>query len=354
MQPDFGTLSLPSTVSVFGSHLTLLAIAHFECATGFVLSGEAELTCWRNGTWSDFSPQCLGRCPVLDDPLFGSKSTSNRLSGTVVQFDCDENYFISGPGNTTCRANGTWSADEPTCEELRCPSLAIENGRSSTNETERGTIVEIVCDEGHSLELGPRQFSCLSNGSWSATIPICSIVHCPALGAPVNGAKESNETVFQSVVEFECNFGYYIQGASNVTCLASGGWSAAEPICQPFRCDQLDVLLNGRNSTSEKIFGTRVEFNCDVGFKLNGLREIVCFPNGSWSGIVPWCKAIHCGNLTVPSNGFLSSEKTIFNISVKFDCENGYVHADRRKSPYVSSEWHLVELGTIVQNCILS
>ena len=112
--------------------------------------------------------------------------------------------------------------------------------------------------------------------------------------------------------------------------------------CLAFRCDQLDVPLNGRNSTSETIFGTRVEFNCDVGFELNGLREIVCFPNGSWSGIVPWCKgnhleklsfvclkrsiiAIHCGNLTVPSNGFLSSEKTIFNITVKFDCENGYM-----------------------------
>ena len=60
------------------------------------------------------------------------------------------------------------------CAELSCPELVIENGRPSTNETERDAIVEILCDEGHIVESGLSRFSCLSNGSWSAKIPSCS------------------------------------------------------------------------------------------------------------------------------------------------------------------------------------
>ena len=54
-------------------------------------------------------------------------------------------------------------------------------------------------------------------------------------------------------------------------------------------CDELIIPLNGSVSSRETVFGTRVNFTCDIGFQLNGLRELTCFPNGSWSGDEPLC-----------------------------------------------------------------
>ena len=52
----------------------------------------------------------------------------------------------------------------------------------------------------------------------------------------------------------------------------------------------------GRNGSVNDIEGTtlgsRVEFFCDDGFRLNGNRFRQCLPNGTWSGNVPTCEGI--------------------------------------------------------------
>ena len=52
-----GSVDHPTTVSVYGSTI-FVATATFSCHSGFVLSGESELSCLETGLWSGSSPEC--------------------------------------------------------------------------------------------------------------------------------------------------------------------------------------------------------------------------------------------------------------------------------------------------------
>ena len=133
------------------------------------------------------------------------------------------------------------------------------------------------------------------------------VVRCPELSSPNNGTISSNRTEFRTNVCFTCSEGYDLIGDTCLNCTSNGTWSNSKPHCSgtlqelvlysllsltsflAVYCMKLRVPSNGSSSTNDTVFGTQVEFNCDVGFQLNGLQELTCFPNGSWSGDEPWC-----------------------------------------------------------------
>ena len=55
--PEDGSVDHPTTVSVYRSTI-FVATATFSCHSGFVLSGERELSCLETGLWSGSSPEC--------------------------------------------------------------------------------------------------------------------------------------------------------------------------------------------------------------------------------------------------------------------------------------------------------
>ena len=55
--PQNGFVDHPKTVSVYRSTM-FVATATFSCHSGFVLSGESELSCLETGLWSGSSPVC--------------------------------------------------------------------------------------------------------------------------------------------------------------------------------------------------------------------------------------------------------------------------------------------------------
>ena len=152
--PQNGSVDHPKTVSVYSS-MIFVATATFSCQSGFVLSGESELSCLKSGLWSGSSPECRKLttpgpttpeattppelkispepttpgtsgifCPELSDPLNGFKSSNDTAEGTVITFGCKPGYFLNGTHNLTCTANGSWSDVEPTCEGTLICSLA--------------------------------------------------------------------------------------------------------------------------------------------------------------------------------------------------------------------------------------
>ena len=54
---------------------------------------------------------------------------------------------------------------------------------------------------------------------------------CPALVAPANGSKNSNDTSCGSSVEFSCDECYELEGHRVLTCLVDNTWSSKEPNC---------------------------------------------------------------------------------------------------------------------------
>ena len=60
----------------------------------------------------------------------------------------------------------------------------------------------------------------------------CSVVDCGDPGNPQNGRRIlPGGTTFQSNVTYECNTGFRLEGVAFQTCRALGVWSDSQPSC---------------------------------------------------------------------------------------------------------------------------
>ena len=57
-------------------------------------------------------------------------------------------------------------------------------------------------------------------------------VNCLKPPAPKNGKWIGSNFGFQQQVKVQCNQGHDIVGASSITCLLDGNWSALRPVCE--------------------------------------------------------------------------------------------------------------------------
>ena len=55
-------------------------------------------------------------CEELSSPSDGIKLGNETVVFSQVLFGCNHCFELKGHSNLTCRDNGQWSADQPTCE----------------------------------------------------------------------------------------------------------------------------------------------------------------------------------------------------------------------------------------------
>ncbi|KAK9745864.1 Sushi repeat (SCR repeat) [Popillia japonica] len=130
-------------------------------------------------------------------------------------------------------------------------------------------------------------------------------VHCDPISVSgmhitvrVEGTRLGHTAIFQ------CPLGFRVNGTANITCQASGKWSAPVPNCEPVRCRSLDGLegleephlqLEEHNSSyggrANSSYGGRAVFSCAWGYRLMGPPGIECELSGNWSGPLPKCVA---------------------------------------------------------------
>lgn len=72
-------------------------------------------------------------------------------------------------------------------------------------------------------------------------------------------------------------------------CQASGLWSGALPVCQLVDCGDPGTPENGFRIGSKHEYGSEVSFSCDPGFQLSGSQTRSCQSSGRWSGTLPVC-----------------------------------------------------------------
>ena len=119
------------------SGTTFGSVAIFSCNTGYKLSHQQGVVCGANGMWSSASPSCLSKilmcgysctdcfklqylividCGFLNDPDNGRVDTSNGTTfGSIVTYICSTGYTLSGSQSGTCRADGHWTLQNPSC-----------------------------------------------------------------------------------------------------------------------------------------------------------------------------------------------------------------------------------------------
>ena len=112
---------------------------------------------------------------------------------------------------------------------------------------------------------------------------------CDDPGTSLNGNRQVNATTFGSTVDYSCNDGYELVGRQQRTCRSTGRWSGSLPVCSPVDCGDPGRPTNGDRVLSDTSLGSQVLYICNPGFELSGSLRRVCETTGSWSSSLPTC-----------------------------------------------------------------
>ena len=268
--------------------------AQYSCNVNYELSGDRVRTCQDDGSWSGSSPTCTRFvCSNLPNPNNGQVTfSSGVVVGSRATYTCNTGYFIVGESTRTCQQDGTWSGSVPTCTIIRCGGLSNpSNGQVSIIDNTVGGIASYTCTTGYTL-VGSETRICQSDGSWSESAPDCRIIRCGGLSNPSNGRVSITNDIPGGVASYTCNSGYTLVGRDTRTCQDDGSWSGISPICRRVRCNVLPSISNGEVQFSSDIIfpGSTATYNCIAGYRLVGEATRTCQESGQWSGQVPFCR----------------------------------------------------------------
>lgn len=104
--------------------------------------------------------------------------------------------------------------------------------------------------------------------------------------------------LYGDVVLFECDIGYYQEGALAVKCDATGSWNTSLPICKPKDCYAIVSLQHAavKNYTNDTTYLSEAYIECDTGFNMTGASVLTCNATGQWMPERPQCNAISKNN----------------------------------------------------------
>ena len=143
------------------------------------------------------------------------------------------------------------------------------------------------CFSGYELN-GSSFISCQADGNWTGSLPNRSIISCEPPKQLINGIVLGSTYTYESIITFECNAGYSLQGSSSAICLSNKQWSNEDPSgLRHCSAPQPTPQLIQSPSKNTYVEGDKVTFWCKKGYELKGSNELTCNSNGHWSGAVP-------------------------------------------------------------------
>ncbi|XP_030225187.1 membrane cofactor protein isoform X29 [Gadus morhua] len=216
-------------------------------------------------------------------------------NGLVVTFECATGYrSTGGSGKTTCAA-GTWTTSTLSCEKFNCGSLELVNGHVEYSEgTSFGSVATFSCKDGYILS-GREKLTC-GNTEWLGRTPTCSVVKCdspPSVDKAEGPSPKRDLYDFASVVRYKCQKDYTINGSASLKCSSNGKFTPNPPTCLMVRC-KAPYIPNGSQKSGARppyVHRSLVEYECNPGFKMEGEGVMTCQLNSTWSS-TPECKAI--------------------------------------------------------------
>ncbi|XP_070567840.1 protein mesh-like isoform X2 [Ptychodera flava] len=326
------TIEPPVNGVMEGDSITFNSLVTFGCNEGYNISGEAEILCQIDGTWSGQPPTCETiLCEFLAPPVNGTKEGDGLEFNSTVTFDCDDGYNISGQAELLCQSDGTWNGKPPTCESIVCDSVEPPtNGMKMGEDRTYQSVVSFECEKGY-LVNGSKEIACQHDGTWDAEPPKCEVILCPTLEPPVNGVMEGDGATINSTVIFDCDEGYNISGEAELSCQSEGTWNGQPPTCEPIVCDSIELPTNGMKMGVNRTYQSVVSFECEKGYLVNGSKEITCQHDGTWDAQPPKCEAIWCDAIEPPLNGYMTGANQTFLSVLTFDCQDGYVISGSRE-----------------------
>ncbi|KAK4809250.1 hypothetical protein QYF61_016064 [Mycteria americana] len=324
----------------------------FQCRPGYVLRGSREAKCQPDGRWAPAVPTCEPVVPCPPPPVIAHATHSAELgtnftSGMSVTYSCQPGFSLLGDPSVLCTASGNWSLPYPRCAAgcgTPTPLLFAELNKDYKNHTEFpvGKTVKYTCRPGYVKHPQiPPTITCLENQTWSEAQEFCKRRKCNHPGEPENGRViVTTDLFFGSTVNYTCNEGHRLVGASQRHCVISSSgtrvrWSGDAPVCQSIVCDPPPDIPHGRHSghlMDTFSYADVVIYTCDPGHPLAGEPSIFCTTedgeHGVWSGPPPRCGVSQCSHPPAIANGKHSGQgRAVFasGMSVSYACDPGYV-----------------------------
>ncbi|XP_066469620.1 sushi, von Willebrand factor type A, EGF and pentraxin domain-containing protein 1 isoform X1 [Tiliqua scincoides] len=314
----------PENGFVHFTESTLGSSVQYACKPGYRLIGLDTRHCMSNRQWSDVAPTCeIISCPMPSRPINGTIKGGVYTYGSTVQYDCDPGFQLNGSDKRTCQADKKWDGNEPICIPVSCgPPPGLENGQVFGDEYTFQKYIEYICQEGFLLE-GDKKRVCLADGRWNGDTPVCRVVQCPVPLMLPHGQIRGSEFDFGKGIEYHCNEGYVLHGASLLTCQANGNWDREAPFCEPINCGPPEDISHGFLNGSVFSYGEYIEYVCFPGYELQGSPRRQCMSNGLWSGITASCLPCECP-VPVIQNGVVKGNDFGCGKRVQFQCLEGF------------------------------
>uniref|UniRef100_A0A182JZ61 Sushi, von Willebrand factor type A, EGF and pentraxin domain-containing protein 1 n=1 Tax=Anopheles christyi TaxID=43041 RepID=A0A182JZ61_9DIPT len=297
-QPSLGSVNLSG--KHFGSRAT------YTCPHGYHVVGLQSRLCQADGSWAGSEPVCKQNIYCLEPPTIEHARHSALPEqatfdlDSTVQYHCHTGYATAGFPRAKCLAvdgQASWYGPDISCEPRSCgqppdPAHGWHAGESYTF----GGKVTYHCGEGYEL-VGRAERYCQADGSWTPKeLPTCVLVtsvQCPSPENPRNGKAIYTSTSYNSVVSYECRYGYTLVGESSRRCGADKRWTGTLPACKEINCGHPGTLYNGwlENIESGTGLGASIIFRCHPEMLLVGNTSSVCQIDGRWRYPLPQCLA---------------------------------------------------------------
>lgn len=333
MLSDCGSVPAVENAEVYAEDQTYGSRARVTCYEGFKKVGADFIECGPDKRWSE-PPSCRPiTCTEAPSIRNGTHSADPPFAaGELIEFNCTAGFQLSGSvGPMECVEDGSWRGDEPQCLPIDCPAPeAVENGRwiYSASDIDDSTVfytgaeITYSCDQGYRLE-GPAKRHCLGPIGWlpKDPPPFCRVLppgtYCPPLENPVHGSVVVEGFEPTQTASFECDTGFQPNtDTTQLICSSEGQWEPElEFRCEEVTCQEPQAPLNGSVRFTSVSFGSKVIFQCDLGFTLTGAQQRTCGSDGDWiGGSTPRCQPRKCTVPHVIEHGYLKIQRQIFTI----------------------------------------
>nr|XP_033465702.1 sushi, von Willebrand factor type A, EGF and pentraxin domain-containing protein 1 isoform X2 [Epinephelus lanceolatus] len=317
---DIGTLATPLDLSFL--HGTFI---EYRCHKGYDLTNPTRLVCQEDGGWNGTAPSCVpAECETPPGPEHGWVNVTDTSLGSMVKYTCEDGYELEGEPVRQCVSGRLWTNDAPVCRPVSCGDPGtIANGTAHGGAFVYPEVLHYECSPGFVLK-GSDTIACQADGKWNGLKPRCEPVSCGPPKVPSDIAFKGEEYSYNDEIELSCQPGFLLQGKSISVCQADGTWSHESPTCVPARCGKPSPVSNGRVLGSEFGLNSKVNYECDEGYTLNGNPTRICQSNGHWDKPAPRCDIISCDPPEDISHGFLNGSSFNYDDVVEYVCFDGY------------------------------
>ncbi|XP_046845736.1 sushi, von Willebrand factor type A, EGF and pentraxin domain-containing protein 1-like isoform X2 [Xenia sp. Carnegie-2017] len=307
------------------------------------------------------------RCTQLKKFRNGRIIGKNTNFNATLKFVCNPNFQLFGASIRRCRAKGLWDGKKSRCK-IACsdPGIPSNTRRNRRKQSLQGfserTKLRYDCAPGYTTT-DKTTITCLKNGRWTSSPPVCRIQQCSRVVLPSNSQvriprRWKNKASHQlgTRLLLSCKPGHRSPVAIGLMRCVSVGWRLQTNrfMCIAKSCGDPGSPRNGRKSGLSYSFKDVVHYSCDSCYELSGASYRQCLSDGSWSDQLPQCTRKTCADPGDLRHGIrqLSSQPIYCGSFVEYTCDIGYkLDGNLRQTCLSNGKWSGSKPTCNIINC---